>query len=219
MATFEAQVEAQTSIAITGSSTPTQDELSQFLKDGVIDVTARTLKSNPQDFQDFIRSTGEQTSNGKDINGAQVISVIREGNANNKWKNCKQVGVDKIYAVLDSSSIHLATNENPSFIITENGKINVYPVPDSSGNNSFNIYYINNVPVDKAEQALVYSHSDIGFFGDDKVYLVVTYASIKTIEAKISSYTIDDEDIELVQSLQVTLATLKDSYEKAFIRG
>ena len=92
-------------------------------------------------------------------------------------------------------------------------------MPDSTGDNSFNIYYINNVPVDKAEQTLVYSHSDIGFFGDDKVYLVVTYASIKTIEAKISSYTIDDEDIELVQSLQATLATLKDSYEKAFIRG
>ena len=41
MATFEAQVEALTSIAIDSSSTPTQDELSQFLKDGVMDVTSK----------------------------------------------------------------------------------------------------------------------------------------------------------------------------------
>tara|TARA_Y100001938_G_scaffold149788_1_gene237953 strand:- start:1886 stop:2542 length:657 start_codon:yes stop_codon:yes gene_type:complete len=217
MATFEAQVEAQTSLTITGSSTPTEDELSQFLKDGVLDVTARTLKTNPNDFKDFIRATGEQTANGKDINGAQVVSIVKEANENNNWKTCTQVGIDKLYDIVDTNSLHLATHENPNFIITENGKINVYPVPSSGGENSYNIYYINNVPVDKAEQSLVYSHSDIGFFADDKVYLVVMYASIKAIEAKISAYTIDDEDIELVQSLQATLVTLKDNYEKAFV--
>jgi 5-deoxy-D-glucuronate isomerase len=217
MATFEAQVEAQTSLEITSSTTPTQNELSQFLKDGVIDVTARTLKRNPQDFQDFIRTTGEQTANGKDINGAQIVSVVKEAAINDDWKTCTQLGLDKIYDVVDVNSLYLATHESPNFIITENGKVNVYPAPSSGGSNSFNIYYINNVPVDKAEQALVYSHSDIGFFADDKVYLVVMYASIKAIEAKIASYTIDDEDLELVQGLQVTLATLKDNYEKAFV--
>ena len=39
MATFEAQVESLTSLALDGSSNPTVTELSQFLKDGVIDVT------------------------------------------------------------------------------------------------------------------------------------------------------------------------------------
>jgi len=217
MATFEAQVEAQTSIAITGSSTPTQDELSQFLKDGVLDVTARTLKSNPNDFQDFIKVSAEQTSNGLDINGAQVIKVLREDGTNGQWRNCKQVGIEMEFVSRDTGSIHLATHTNPIFMIQSNGTVHIQPAPTVGGANSYKVYYINNVPVDKAEQALVYSHSDIGFFADDKVYLVVIYASIKAIEAKLSSYTIDDEDIELVQSLQVTLATLKDNYEKAFV--
>tara|TARA_R100001082_G_scaffold51261_1_gene27867 strand:+ start:2478 stop:3134 length:657 start_codon:yes stop_codon:yes gene_type:complete len=217
MATFEAQVEAQTSIAITGSSTPTQDELSQFLKDGVLDVTARTLKSNPSDFQDFIKVSAEQTSNGLDVNGAQIIKVLREDGTDGQWRNCKQVGIEMEFASRDTGSIHLATTNNPVFMIQSNGTVHIQPAATSGGANSYKVYYINNVPVDKAEQALVYSHSDIGFFADDKVYLVVIYASIKTTEAKLSSYTIDDEDIELVQSLQVTLATLKDSYEKAFI--
>ena len=33
MATFEAQVEGQTGLSIDGSSSPTQDELTQFLKE------------------------------------------------------------------------------------------------------------------------------------------------------------------------------------------
>tara|TARA_R100001443_G_scaffold21147_3_gene33364 strand:- start:2094 stop:2747 length:654 start_codon:yes stop_codon:yes gene_type:complete len=215
MATFEAQVEAQTSIAITDVSTPTQNELSQFLKDGVLDVTARTLKSNPQDFQDFIRVTSEQTANGKDINGAQIVSVVREI-TDAKWNNCIQVPVGHQFKVADAGSIHYATVHNPVYFISENGKVNVYPAPSGDGSSSYKIYYINNVPVDKAEQSLVYSHSDIGFFADNKVYLVVIYASIKAIESKIASYTIDDEDIEMVQSLQSTLAVLKDDYERAF---
>ena len=38
MATFEAQVEALTSLAIDGSSAPTQTELTQFLTDGAKEV-------------------------------------------------------------------------------------------------------------------------------------------------------------------------------------
>ena len=38
MATFEAQVEALTSLSIDGSSAPTQTELTQFLTDGASEV-------------------------------------------------------------------------------------------------------------------------------------------------------------------------------------
>ena len=45
MATFEAQVESLTGITISSSGTiPTQAQLTQFLNDGVIDVTNRTLQ-------------------------------------------------------------------------------------------------------------------------------------------------------------------------------
>ena len=39
MATFEVQVEGLTQISITDESAPTQDELTQFLNDGIKDLT------------------------------------------------------------------------------------------------------------------------------------------------------------------------------------
>ena len=57
------------------------------------------------------------------------------------------------------------------------------------------------------------------YFPKSKIYLVAIYAAIRSIEAKLASYTVDDEDIELVQALQATLATLKDDYMKGFNIG
>ena len=73
MATFEAQVEALTSIAIDSSSTPTQSELSQFLKDGVIDVTDKHLAVRPTDEKLFMAKTASQQSQGANLNGAKII--------------------------------------------------------------------------------------------------------------------------------------------------
>ena len=46
MATFEAQVHALTNIGATlsGSTTPTDAQLDQFLKDGVLDVTEKCIE-------------------------------------------------------------------------------------------------------------------------------------------------------------------------------
>ena len=71
-------------------------------------------------------------------------------------------------------------------MIADDGYINVYPAPDDT-NDGFKVYYVNNVPVDKSGAALLHSHSDIGYFADHKVYLVVIYAAIKCIETKMSA--------------------------------
>ena len=97
MATFEAQVEALTSLSIDGSSTPTQNELSQFLKDGVIDVTNKWLSIRPEDVEHFQRSTSTSDSQGVSVGGARIISVIREAGADGTsdgttaWHNCVKV--------------------------------------------------------------------------------------------------------------------------------
>ena len=52
MATFEVRVEGLTGLSIDGSSSPTQDELTEFLKDGVLDVTAKWLIGHPEDYED-----------------------------------------------------------------------------------------------------------------------------------------------------------------------
>jgi|TARA_Y100000310_G_scaffold86956_1_gene83847 hypothetical protein len=216
MATFEAQVEALTSLAIDGSSTPTQDELSQFLKDGVIDVTSKHLAIRPQDANMFTKVSSEQTSNGLDINGAKIVSVVRESGTDNDWRNCREIPIGLQSNVTDTNSLHYSSKYNPSYMVDENGTISVFPAPDSDPD-AFKVYYVNNLPVDKGGNSLVYTHSDIKYFSDDKVYLVVIYAAIKTLEAKLASYTIDEEDIELVRALQTSLQQLQISYNSGFL--
>ena len=48
MATFEEKVEALTGIDISGSSTPTNTELSSLLVDGVIDVVNKITVLRPE---------------------------------------------------------------------------------------------------------------------------------------------------------------------------
>ncbi len=219
MATFEAQVEALTSLAITGSSTPTQDELSQFLKDGVVDVTSKHLAIRPQDAFLFMRISSESTSQaGISAPSAKIISVIRESGTNDDWRNCREISPGLQSNVTDSNSLHYASKYNPAYFISEEGAILVFPAPSSGGANSYKVYYVNGEPKDQTNNAaLIYSHSDIKFFPEDKVYLVVTYAAIKTLEAKLSSYTVDDEDSELVRMLQSVLQQLQVSYAAGFL--
>jgi len=179
---FQDQVEDITSLSVSDTG-----ELSQFLKDGVIDVTSRWLLVRPQDISVFSRESAETTSNASlDINGAQIISVIRENGTNNQWRNCRQIFPAEQYDVTDTESLSYASKYNPAFMIGDNGQISVFPTPGTT-TDAFKAYYVNNVPVDKSGAALIHSHSDIGYFADDKVYLVVMYAGIRLLQATMGN--------------------------------
>jgi|TARA_Y100000310_G_scaffold169432_1_gene169475 hypothetical protein len=218
MATFEAQVEALTSIDITSTSTPNQAELSQFLVDGVLDVTSKWIAVRPNENGLFQRVTSALIANDTTtLNGAQIVSIVREdGNTVNRWNECRFIQPSLQHRVTDTTSIHYSSRINPSFTILENGIINVYPAPAASPNR-FKVYYVNHEPMDASGGDLTYSDSDIKFFPKDKVLLVSLYAAIKTIEAKLADYSVTEEDTELVQSLMPTLQSLKVDYNGSFL--
>jgi hypothetical protein len=216
MATFEEQVEGLTGLTITGSSSPTQSEISEFLRDAVLEVTNRCLSAKPDEISDFIRVSSEQTSNNSlDLNGTSIISVVREAGTDNDWRDCRAIPSSLQSRVTDKNSIHYASTYNPAFTILDNGKINVYPAPGSNPN-AFKVYYVNNQPVNGSGSTLVYSHDDLGYFPEPKKYLIVLYAAIKALEHKMGTYTIDEEDIELVESIANNITSLKQQYEGAF---
>mgnify|MGYP003121257595 FL=1 len=217
MATFEQQVEALTSISIDSSSTPTQDELSQFLKDGVMDVTSKHLAIRPQDAHMFTRVTSETTSNDSlSVNGSKIVSVVREAGTDNDWRECREIPIGLQSNVTDRDSLHYASIYNPAYMVADTNKISVFPAP-SSDPESFKVYYVNKDAVNGSGNPLVYSHDDILYFPISKVYLVVTYAAIKSLEAKLAFYTIEEEDEELVRALQVSLQQLQVSYGAGFL--
>ena len=217
MATFEAQVEGLIGLSIDGSSTPTQNELTEFLKDGVIDVTNRCLALKPQDAVDFTRISSESTSQGGLGAGiGQIISVVRESGTDNDWRGSKEVPAELQSRATDTSSLFYSSKFNPSHITGGDGAISIFPAPDTGGADSYKIYYVNETPVNNNDTALTYADSYINYFPANKVYLIVIYAAIKSLEAKMAEYAVEEEDLELVQAIASNLSSLKQQYDTAF---
>jgi len=201
---FIDQVQDLTSI--TASDT---DELSQFLKDGVLDVTNKWLAVRPQDIDLFARESAETTSNASlNLNGARIISVIREdGVTSNNWRPCRKISPAQQYLVTDTESLSFASKINPAYMVGDAGKISVFPAPGSDPN-AFKAYYVNKDPVNSSGSALIHSHDDILYFPIDKVYLVVMYAGIKLIHATLAAKSAPVVPVLLdVPTLSITATT------------
>jgi len=184
MATFQAQVEGLTSLSI--GTSPSTAELTQYLKDGVIDVTNKSIAMNPSNIKLFTRESNEQSSNEVDFSGAKILSVIREAGVDNDWRNCKEVSPHLQSRVTDIGSLHFASKFNPVYSILDNGEVSVFPVPNDN-QNTFKVYYVNNNPVNASGTSLAHTHSSIKYFDDSKIYLVVIYAAIKSLENYLGS--------------------------------
>jgi hypothetical protein len=224
MATFEAQVNGITNLGIDGTSTdPGQTELTQFLKDGVIDVTNKIVALRPQDIENFQRESATIDSNsGLDVGGAKIISVIREAGADGSsdgstaWEPCGKIPASMQSKVVDIDSLYYASQYHPKYIIDDNGKVNVYPV--ASANNGYKVFFVNNVPTDETNEiALVYSHSDIKWFPNDKVYLVVIYAGIKSLQASLAA--VDITTFSLTAGLPVPPDSITDTITSFSLAG
>ena len=190
---FIDQVQDLTSLTVSDN-----DELSQFLKDGVIDVTGKWLAVKPTDLELFARESAEQTANASlNLNGAKIINVIREDGTNNQWRNCRKIAASEQYNVTDIDSLNYASKINPAYMIGNAGKISVFPTPGSDPN-SFKVYYVNKDPVNSSGSALVHSHDDILYFPADKVYLVVIYAGMKLLQATMGAKSISTLSITAV---------------------
>jgi sulfur relay (sulfurtransferase) DsrC/TusE family protein len=208
MATFEARVEGLTGLSIDGSSAPTQDELTEFLKDGVLDVTERIVALRPEQASDFVRiSSASSTQGALSSHSGKIISVLRESGTNDDWRPARRISIDKQSRVTDSSSLEYATAYNPVYMMSEDGAVLVFPAPASSST-QYKIYYVNGTPTDVTNGAsLAYSHSDIKYFPESKVYLVVLYAACQSLLNKLSSYTIS----QTVPSLSLPSAPVPPS--------
>ena len=210
MATFQAQVEGLTGLSI--GTSPTTGELTEFLKDGVLEITNRIIVLKPQEIENFQRTTSSD-SQGVGVGGAKIISVIREANADGSadgstvWRACRKAPSSMQSRVVDIDSLHYASIYNPVYIRENNNTINVYPVP--SANNGIKVFYVNEEPRDITNDAsLDFSHSNIKYFPNDKVYLVVLYASMKSLLNAMSAETLpSDLNIPVLGTYSESLPT------------
>ena len=180
MATFEAQVESLASISIDSSgTTPTQAELTQFLTDGAKEV----LNALPRTRQRLFTTSNALNASSPTLTlgGSEVFGVVRNDDTINQ--PCREIVPQLEGKVRDSSDMSFATATDPVFFIRDN-VLNIIPTPTNAQSG---IVQTLNYP------AVAFGDSVIAKFPDDGEYLVVLYATIKSLEALYSG----EEDIEL----------------------
>ncbi len=189
MATFQAQVEGLTQLTMGSGDAPSTTELTQFLKDGVLDTTGKWLIGHPQDRELFMDETDLQVAQGANIDGADIISVVRaDGVAAGNFRACKRIAQGQQSVVTDIESLFYTSKYNPAYMLNSDNSVAVFPAPsDNSGKDSYKIYYVNNAPRDGDGNPLTHEDSALRSFPANKVYLVVLYASIQTLQAAMSS--------------------------------
>ena len=173
MATFEAQVEALTGIAISGSSSPTQTELTQFLRDGVIDVINRIILIRPDELHKFANTTHDDSNSGITLTG-QIISIMREHDSTSILRVCHPISVNERYDATDTDSLKYRSKYNPGYYIL-NKKIFCAPVSAGSNNDLIvtQVHY---------DETITYGSDDMQHFPREYIYLVPLYGAIKSLE-------------------------------------
>lgn len=127
MATFEAQVEALTGLVISGSSAPTQTELTQFLTDGAKEILNSLSRSRQEMFTTTNKLNASNTS--LTLLGSEVFSVTRDDGTIHQ--PCRKVPAKLKGRIADSDDMMAATSTDPAYYIY-NTTLFVVPTPSSS---------------------------------------------------------------------------------------
>ena len=180
MATFEAQVEALTGISISGSSSPTQTELSSFLVDGVIDVVNRVIMTRPAELSKFTKTTNATDSVAKT---GKILSVVREHDSTTILRKCAEIDPGDRYDATDTDSLNYRSKTNPGYYELS-GLILCVPEA-SSGNNDIIVTQVH------YDTGLIntdnYQAGAIENFPKDYEYLVAIYAAIQSLRATMGN--------------------------------
>jgi len=121
MATFEAQVEGLTSLSISGSTAPTNIELTQFLTDGAKEV----INQLPGHLLPLCAASQSFTSGTADtLNTGKILNVFRnDGDIN---QPCRKIPAKQKGRVSDPEEMAYATITDPVFFI-DNNSLDVLP--------------------------------------------------------------------------------------------
>ena len=202
MEIFEEQIEGLTSLAIDGSSAPTQDELSQFLTYGAKEI----INHLPKHLLPLCASEQSFTSGSPNtLNTGKILNVFR--NDGDIKQPCRQIDSSYKGRVLDSDDMDYATVTDPVYYM-DNNTIDVLP---GGGSVTYSeVQY----------PAVAFDDTVISVFPDEAEYLVALYASLKALQNKMGSKTSDlPSDITLpsipvvpvINTISYTDATNEDA--------
>jgi len=217
LASFKDHINALTNLGISNSgTTPLDTELSEFLRDGVKDVVNKVIEARPDELPKFCKVTNSTGSTDASVTiTGEVLSVAREHDSTSILRSCSKISPNLRYLATDTDSIYFRSKYNPAYYELDGL---IYSVPQASSTSN------NDLVVTQVHYDIAIAHGDtynntgssIDNFPTEYEYLVAIYAAIKSLEAKMAEFAIDEEDQELVTAISSNLASLKQEYASAF---
>ena len=202
MPDFKTQITGLTDITIDENSSPTQDEVSQFLVDGTAEVANRITSIQPAELVKFTTSTENTDGSGTLVTG-KVYSVVREHDSTTILRKCDIIDADLRYDATDPDSLNFRSKYNPGYYVLD-GKIHTVPASGGSNNSSWvtQTYYATNTG---------HTSTSIENFPNEYVYLVVLYASMKTLQNKMGSLASNADVTTAITNTNTALDKISDS--------
>lgn len=221
--TFEGKIEVLTGLAITSSTTPSQDDISYLLSDAIKDVISKVKQTNPTNLQYLAQTDEVLDADGVECSGAYILDVYRQnGVAGGKgYRQARRVSRSEAFRSQDPNSLHYATKHNPVFYIDNTfgkGRLFIVPAPSIEPDKGY-VTHVKTKDVDEQGTALTYASESIKNMPDEYEALVVMCAAIKALEVHIAYYNLSEEDPEIAQAIMMQYQTLKSSYSEAFGGG
>ena len=193
MATFETQVEALTGIAIDGSSSPTQTELSAFLQDGVKEVVNRMIEVKPAEISKFTATTASDTGTSV-VKTGQILSVVREHDSTTILRKCTAIDPSDRYDATDSNSLNYRSKTNPGYYELD-GSIHTVPAAAQTNDNELHVTQVS------YDAGVAYGDtvgSGIDNFPTEYEHLVGLYAAIQSLQSNMADTSISALSITTV---------------------
>ena len=178
MATFKEQVEALTGLTVTSSSNPTDNQLTQFLRDGVVNVINRISSIKPEELVKFTSTTHDSNNDGITLTG-KILSIVREMDSTTIVRPCSIISANDRYEATTVDSLKYRSSYNPGYYILDN-KIHSIPAA-ASGNNDLIVTQVH------YDQTIVSSSSEIQNYPAEFTYLVPLYASCQSLLTAMNS--------------------------------
>ena len=201
MATFEAQVEGLTSLAIDGSSVPTQSELSQFLTDGAKEI----LNTLPRSKQSLFTTANDLNGSSQSLTllGSEVFSVTRDDGTINQ--PCRKVPAELNGRIRDADDMMAATTTDPAYYVTNNILV-VVPSPTNAQNAHVHTL---------SYPTVAFGDSTIAKFPDDAEYLVPIYGAIKALQNSLGALSLSNTDVTTALSaITAAITDAKNAVDK-----
>ena len=182
MATFKAQVTALTTITISSSSTyPTEAQLTQFLTDGAREIIGLLPDTLLQYCVKWTEMNSSSAMNiGTDTDIGKILFVTRYDGT--RYLPCRLIpSAYSGFADDPTNLTYFGSSSDPVYFTISDGTnpgVKVFPNPTSAL--KARVHHV-------AYPSVAYGDSDIDNFPDNAEYLVILYASIKSLLSAIGN--------------------------------